>query len=152
MERTIEGFHQDEAGDWVAELSCRHGQHIRHQPPFRLAPWVLDEEGRAARLGSPLGCPRCDRAELPEGLDVVRASDTWDPTTMPAALRRAHRVGKGVWGRLRVEHGEVRFRACTEPPLDVVVAGPDGSQAIPPEVEHEVEPSPDARFRVEFLE
>lgn len=55
------GFHQDEAGDWVAELACGHGQHIRHNPPFRLAPWVLDEAGRAGRLGTVLECGWCDR-------------------------------------------------------------------------------------------
>jgi hypothetical protein len=63
VEQAITGFHQDDAGDWVAELACGHGQHVRHRPPFRLAPWVLDEAGRAARIGSPLECPLCDRPE-----------------------------------------------------------------------------------------
>ncbi len=65
MERTIAGFHQDDQGVWVAELSCGHTQHIRHNPPFRLAPWVLDEAGRAGRIGSPLECPLCDQTEPP---------------------------------------------------------------------------------------
>ena len=63
MERTISGFHKDDAGDWVAELSCGHGQHIRHKPPFQLAPWVLDDAQRAGRVGSVLNCPLCDRGE-----------------------------------------------------------------------------------------
>ncbi|MDQ4098750.1 MAG: DUF3565 domain-containing protein [Actinomycetota bacterium] len=61
MEQQITGFHRDDAGDWVAELACGHGQHIRHNPPFRLAPWVLDDEQRAARIGSVLECRICDR-------------------------------------------------------------------------------------------
>lgn len=60
MRQQIVGFHQDDEGVWVAELACGHGQHIRHNPPFRLAPWVLDEAGRAGRLGTVLECPRCD--------------------------------------------------------------------------------------------
>lgn len=30
VRRRIVGFHQDEGGDWVAELSCMHRQHVRH--------------------------------------------------------------------------------------------------------------------------
>ena len=67
MRRRIVGFRQDQSGDWIADLSCLHSQHVRHQPPFRLAPWVLDEYGRAARIGTELECRLCDEAELPEG-------------------------------------------------------------------------------------
>ncbi len=101
-------------------------------------------------MGTTLNCPLCDRAELPDGLEVVRTTDTWDEATMPAGLRRAHRVGAGTWGRLRVEAGEVRFRAETEPILDVVVDA-RVPQAIPPGVEHEVAPCGPVRFFVEFL-
>ena len=148
MNRTIVAFHPDDRGDWVAELACLHGQHVRHAPPFRLAPWVLEESGRAERVGSELDCPLCDRAELPQGLRVVRTTDVWDEHNAPAALRRAHRVG--TWGRLQVEHGEVRFHAETEPPLEIVV-GAGASQPIPPDVEHHVELSGAVRFSVEFL-
>ncbi len=150
VKRAIVAFRKDDAGDWVADLSCLHAQHVRHQPPFRLAPWVLDDRQRAARVGAPLDCPLCDRAELPEALRVVRTTDVWDGDTMPPALRRAHRIAAGTWGRLRVERGRLRFRADTEPPLDVVV-DPDAPQAIPPEVEHHVEPMEDVRFAVELL-
>ena len=63
MERAIVGFHLDERGDWVAELECGHGQHVRHKPPFQLRPWVLEESSRSARLGTTLSCPLCDRLE-----------------------------------------------------------------------------------------
>jgi tellurite methyltransferase len=63
VQRTIVGWHLDEVGDHVAELSCGHGQHVRHQPPFRLAPWVETDEGRAARVGADWECPLCDRVD-----------------------------------------------------------------------------------------
>jgi hypothetical protein len=59
-EQAIVGFHQDELGDWVAELQCGHGQHVRHRPPWEMRPWVVTEEGRRAHLGKVLGCKRCD--------------------------------------------------------------------------------------------
>lgn len=46
MLRNITGFHQDEAGDWVAELNCHHGQHVRNKPPFFNRPWVETVKGR----------------------------------------------------------------------------------------------------------
>jgi len=58
--RAITGFHQDEVGDWVAELSCGHGQHVRHRPPWTLTPWVVSEEGRRSHLGQELECKKCE--------------------------------------------------------------------------------------------
>lgn len=78
MIRAITGFHQDEEGDWVAELTCLHGQHVRHRPPFQDRPWVIDAEKRQARVGSPMDCPLCDRAEMPEGLSLLRTAGPFD--------------------------------------------------------------------------
>lgn len=63
MERAIVAFHQDDAGEWVAELSCSHRRHIRHKPPFQLAAWVHDAHEREARIGSPIDCGLCDRED-----------------------------------------------------------------------------------------
>lgn len=60
MQRRIVGFHQDEAGDWVADLDCGHGQHVRHDPPWRLRPWVVEPATRQAAIGTPLECRKCD--------------------------------------------------------------------------------------------
>ncbi|HUQ81741.1 MAG TPA: DUF3565 domain-containing protein [Gemmatimonadaceae bacterium] len=64
--RRIVGFHTDDAGDWVADLECGHGQHVRHDPPWQSRPWVITPEGRARFLGAVLHCVRCtDAAEDP---------------------------------------------------------------------------------------
>ena len=60
MNQPIVGYHQDEQGDWVAELACGHGQHVRHQPPFSSRPWVMTPEGRARHLGDNLTCKKCE--------------------------------------------------------------------------------------------
>jgi hypothetical protein len=60
MERRIVGFRQDDERDWVADLECGHGQHVRHSPPWQVRPWVLTPEGRAGHLGTWLSCRLCD--------------------------------------------------------------------------------------------
>ena len=58
--RNITGFHKDEHDDWVAELECGHGQHVRNRPPWEKRPWVETEAGRAEHLGRKLNCKRCE--------------------------------------------------------------------------------------------
>lgn len=57
--RRITGFHRDEEGHWVADLECGHAQHVRHDPPWQVRPWVLDESSRQGHLGTPLRCVGC---------------------------------------------------------------------------------------------
>lgn len=63
MEQPIVGFHQDEVGDWVADLACGHTQHVRHNPPLTNRPWVVTEQGRQQFLGFKLNCKLCDEDE-----------------------------------------------------------------------------------------
>jgi hypothetical protein len=63
MDRFIAGFHQDAEDHWVAELDCGHFQHVRHDPPWMLRPWVLTEVGRRTKIGSTLDCKKCDAGE-----------------------------------------------------------------------------------------
>jgi hypothetical protein len=64
-ERRIVGFHQDDEQHWVADLECGHTQHVRHDPPWQLRPWVLTPDGRSGFIGATLQCVRCDRNEPP---------------------------------------------------------------------------------------
>lgn len=60
MHQPITDYHLDEEQHWVAELSCGHYQHVRHQPPWMNRQWVTNAEGRAAMLGQMLDCKKCD--------------------------------------------------------------------------------------------
>ena len=60
MKQRITGFHRDEHGDWVAELECGHGQHVRHDPPWSERPWVMTQSGRDRKLGDTLTCKKCE--------------------------------------------------------------------------------------------
>jgi tellurite methyltransferase len=150
VERRVVGFAVDAEGEQVVLLDCHHRQHVRHQPPFRLAAWVHDAAERTRRVGTGWPCPLCDRCEIPADLVVLRTTTTWDEHTLPDALRRSHRVASGRWGRLRVARGSVRFVAHTEPVTDVIVDAP-AAQGIPPDVEHHVEPRGPVLVAVDFL-
>ena len=57
--RKITGFRQDDEGHWIAELECGHSQHMRHQPPWQVRPWVLTAEGRDKYIGVVVPCRLC---------------------------------------------------------------------------------------------
>lgn len=64
MKQKINGFHRDERGDWVANLECGHRQHVRHDPPWMMRPWVETPAGRESRIGVELDCRRCDEMKI----------------------------------------------------------------------------------------
>lgn len=150
MLRHITGYHQDDEGVWVAELSCLHGQHIRHSPPFQNRPWVLTGAGRDEHLNTDINCPLCDRAEVPGDLQVTRTAGPFDQDAVPAALRSDHFVGEGRWGCLRVLEGGVGFVMATEPPIERRLSAGD-RQAIPPGVAHHLVVDGPTVVAVDFL-
>jgi Flp pilus assembly protein TadD len=150
MIRRVVGFHQDEEGDWVAELSCLHNQHVRHQPPFVERPWVQTASGRAAAVGGEIECPLCDRAELPDRLSTVHTAGPFDADSLPPGLRRTHRIADGTWGCLRVLDGETVLTMETNPPISVSLKAGEG-HPIPPGVPHTLSIDGPVSLTVDFL-
>lgn len=149
MNRAITGYHLDAENDWVAELDCGHGQHVRHKPPFFNRPWVMSEAGRDAKLGFRLNCVRCDRLELPEAVVCYRTTPRYTDATLPAGLRRAHHTKTGTWGRIIVHRGAIGYRI--DPPLErFFELGPATPGIIPPGVMHALEPSGPVALQIEF--
>jgi hypothetical protein len=64
MLQKIVGYHLDEEQHWVAELSCGHQQHVRHNPPWVKRQWVTTAQGRQTMLGQQLNCVKCERGEV----------------------------------------------------------------------------------------
>ena len=150
MLRKINGFAQDAAGEWIADLDCGHRRHVRHDPPLSEREWVRSAEGRAGRVGAEIECGRCDAREIPNGFAPYRRTPTFDEETVPAALTRKHATKRGVWGLIHVLEGRLAYRI--DAPFhssEVIEAG--AAAPVLPEVEHEVEPLGRARFFVEFL-
>jgi tellurite methyltransferase len=149
MQRAIVGFGRDDEGHWTALLDCGHRQHVRHDPPLVERPWVLTEEGRASRLGQKLDCVRCDRFEMPAHFVAYKETAEFTEASVPAALRRDHTTKPGVWARIVVREGALRYHVDV---LDVHLelrAG-EAPGVVLPEVPHRVEPLRAVRFHVEF--
>ena len=108
MQRAMRAFHLDAEGHWVAELSCGHRQHVRHQPPFTLRPWVLTEAGRSERIG--------------QSLDVMRNALVQDEE-----MARGE-VDQFPFWRMKDVHAEVSLeRLYRDPPARLVLPDPSTS-------------------------
>lgn len=150
MKRVIVDFHRDAAGDWVADLDCGHGQHVRHNPPFIMRPWVEDAAGRGAHLGTVLDCVRCNRMEWPDGLVPYARTREFDQDTVPRGLVSSHATKAGVWARIHVLEGTMLYRVG-EPVDRCVRVDATETGIVVPEVPHRVEPRGPVRFFVEFF-
>lgn len=149
MERVITGFHQDAAGDWVAELDCFHGQHTRHKPPFFNRPWTQSEQGRASMLGTTLDCVRCDALEFPEGLHEYKRTPVFTEATIPAGLLRDHTTKAGVWGLIEVEAGSLLY-TVQFPEERSFTLGAGTAGVVVPGMKHHVQALGTVRFHVAF--
>ncbi|MDA8290355.1 MAG: DUF3565 domain-containing protein [Actinomycetota bacterium] len=150
MDRAITGLHEDEVGDWVAELSCGHRRHVGRVARLGPEERVPDPDACTEQVAGVLGCPLCDRMEPPDGLRLERTSPEWDERTLPAGLRRAHRLAPGTWATITVRSGALRLQVGSEPPISVELRPGPAVQHVPPEVLHEIEPLGPVRFVVAF--
>ena len=148
MQRPIVGYRKDEEDYWVALLNCGHPRHVRHDPPLVSRPWVLSEEGRKGQMGMMLTCVRCDRQELPPHFEPYRRTPEFTQDSVPAALRDDHSTAAGVWARIHVSEGRLRYRAESLG-VDQILT-PSEAGIVVPEVPHSVEPDGPVRFHVEF--
>lgn len=146
METTIAGFHQDEDGDWVAELACGHGQHMRHKPPWLIRPWVTTEQGRQTKLGQSIDCSLCDNIVMPPAAREYKRVGPFTKQTLPAGLLAEHRTKPGTWGRIVVSEGQLEYHVRGR----VLVLGPGEAGLVEPEVPHHVTPVENVVMHVEF--
>ena len=146
---TIRGFHQDAEGDWVADLACGHGQHVRHRPPWQVRPWVTSEVGRSERVGTDIECPLCRMPALPPEVRAYRRTATFTETTTPAGLLRDHSTKPGTWAKIVIEEGTLEY--SLKSPSVAFLLSPSNEGVIPPVVPHSVRFLGPVRFYVEFL-
>lgn len=88
-----------------------------------------------------------EQPALPADCEVYRRTRSFTETSVPRGLLREHSTAAGVWGRIVVERGALRYRVGG---LQFTLA-PGTPGIIAPEVLHEVEPVGEVTFHVEFL-
>ena len=79
-----------------------------------------------------------------------RSTPVFDADTLPAGLRKAHCTKAGVWGRLSVLEGSVRYVVEESGEQQILSAG--SSITILPEQLHHVEPLGEMRLQVSFYD
>lgn len=87
---------------------------------------------------------------LPDHVVHYKSTPEFTETTIPAGLLKAHTTAAGVWGRIRIIEGALRYR-ITEPLPEVHLLEPGAPGIVEPQVRHEVEPIGPVRFCVDFL-
>jgi tellurite resistance-related uncharacterized protein len=147
LQRTILEFEKDEEDDWRVVLDCGHKRHLRHDPPREIRPQLSDPSVRESAIGNTIDCGRCRQRLLPDGMEVYKSTPEFSEETVPAGLLKDHSLKSGVWGRLVVLEGSLRF--C-EGELRIEVK-PETRWHILPDVIHNVEVVGPVRFRVDFL-
>ena len=87
---------------------------------------------------------------LPTDVVAYQQTKEFTDATVPSGLLRSHTTKKGVWGRICVLEGSLRYRIL-EPEVEERVLTPGIDGVVEPENPHEVEPIGAVRFYVEFL-
>ncbi|MSR13288.1 MAG: DUF3565 domain-containing protein [Gammaproteobacteria bacterium] len=148
MHRAITALVQDLAGDWIAILVCGHRQHVRHRPPFADRSWVESREGRELHLGQDLECPLCARFEWPADFEPYKRTPEFSAATIPAGLLKDHSTKKGVWAKIVVLEGGLRYTVDALNATFILDRTTTGT--VQPEVLHHIAPLGAVRFYVEF--
>jgi tellurite resistance-related uncharacterized protein len=87
---------------------------------------------------------------LPASVVHYKSTPEFTEQTIPAGLLKAHTTAAGVWGRIRIIEGALRYR-ITEPLVEVHLLTTDAPGVVEPQVRHEVEPVGPVRFCVDFF-
>lgn len=88
---------------------------------------------------------------LPDHVVHYRSSPVFTDSTVPEALRRGHTTAAGVWGRITVLEGSLRYRitdASATPEEHILTPLHPG--VVEPRIEHEVEVIGPVKFQVDF--
>jgi tellurite resistance-related uncharacterized protein len=86
---------------------------------------------------------------MPSGLEPYKRTPEFTAETIPDGLRGAHRTKAGVWGKIVVLEGSLRYRIL-EPSVEEHLLSPSVHGVVEPTVPHQVEPLGAVRFYVEF--
>ena len=86
---------------------------------------------------------------LPATLTHYKTSPEFDQDTVPKGLQRNHTTADGVWGRIVVHEGSLRY-VIEEQETEVHLLVPGTPGIVEPQVAHHVAIDGPVRFCVEF--
>ena len=80
----------------------------------------------------------------------TRSTAVFNAETLPAALRREHKTAAGVWARIEVLEGQVRYEIFDPPSVAILEPGTPGR--VTPTQPHQVLPCGRMRMRIDFYD
>lgn len=86
---------------------------------------------------------------LPQDVSAYKRTPEFNESSIPAGLLSSHNTKVGVWARIVVLEGQLRYRIL-EPTLEAHLLEPSADGIVEPTIRHEVEPIGKVRFYVEF--
>lgn len=86
---------------------------------------------------------------LPDHVKHYKSTPEFTGDSVPQALQRDHSTAEGVWGRIVVSEGSLRY-CIEEPEAEQHVLGPAAPGVVEPQMKHHVEVTGPVRFHVEF--
>lgn len=95
-------------------------------------------------------CDACAALQMPADCLPYKVTPLFTAARVPAGLLKDHSTKRGVWGRILVVEGRLRYHVSRLEQDFELSPGTEG--VIPPEDLHYVEPlTPDTVFKVQFL-
>lgn len=86
---------------------------------------------------------------LPANVVHYKTTPLFDQNSVPAGLRRNHTTAAGVWGRIVVHEGSLRY-LIEEPETEEHLLAPGTAGIVEPGIPHHVAIEGPVRFCVEF--
>lgn len=87
---------------------------------------------------------------LPPEVEAYQRTKEFTESTIPSGLTKRHNTKAGVWGRICIVEGTLKYRIL-DPEIEEIVLSPDRHGVVEPGIFHEVEPIGPVRFHVEFM-
>ncbi len=87
--------------------------------------------------------------QIPENATPYKKTAVFTEETIPQSLRQQHNTKEGVWGKIWVVSGTLRYRILS-PAQEEFILTPANAGVVEPEVPHQVEPLGRVEFYVEF--
>jgi len=86
---------------------------------------------------------------LPSTVNFHKKTPEFDETSIPKGLLKAHQTKAGVWGKIVVSEGQLKY-TINDPEEEILILEKNIYGVVEPTMFHEVEAIGKVKFHVEF--
>ncbi len=88
--------------------------------------------------------------EIPASATSYLKTREFTEETVPAGLLKAHQTKEGIWAKINISEGQLRYRIL-EPEYEEVMLSTERYGVVEPTILHDVAPEGKVRFHLEFF-